>query len=91
MPKAAFYIMTELPVDDAERFCKWLLTDFEKDGSTIMLAPGDGFYIHKEAGKKQARIAFVLDVDKLKIAMDILEQSLLAYQVVMADREMEVV
>ena len=88
MPKAAFYIMAELPVDDAEKFCKWLLTDFEKDGATIMLAPGDGFYIHKEAGRRQARIAFVLDVKKLEKAMDILEQSLMAYQIVMADRSL---
>jgi aspartate aminotransferase len=88
MPKAAFYIMAELPVDDAEKFCKWLLTDFEKDGATIMLAPGDGFYIHKEAGRRQARIAFVLDVKKLEKAMDILEQSLMAYHIVMADRSM---
>ena len=86
MPKAAFYIMTELPVDDAEEFCKWLLTDFEIEGETIMLAPGDGFYIHKQAGRKQARIAFVLDVSKLERAMDILEQSLHAYQIVMADK-----
>ncbi|MEE9373592.1 MAG: pyridoxal phosphate-dependent aminotransferase [Saprospiraceae bacterium] len=88
MPKAAFYIMTELPVDDAEQYCKWLLTDFEVDGATIMLAPGSGFYIHKTAGKKQVRIAFVLDVQKLEKAMDILERSLLTYQTVMADRRM---
>ena len=88
MPRAAFYIMAELPVDDTETFCKWLLTDFELDNETIMLAPGDGFYIHKEAGKKQARIAFVLDVKKLERAMNILEKGLLAYQIVMADKQM---
>jgi aspartate aminotransferase len=86
MPKAAFYIMTELPVDDAEEFCKWLLTNFELDGNTIMMAPGDGFYIHKEAGKQQVRIAFVLNKERLKKAMDCLEQGLLAYQTVALEK-----
>ena len=80
MPKAAFYIMTELPVEDTEEFCKWLLTDFEIDGRTVMLAPGDGFYIHKEAGKKQVRIAFILDRHRLKLAMDCMEQGLAIYK-----------
>ena len=91
MPKAAFYIMTELPVDNTEDFCKWLLTDFEKDGATLMLAPGDGFYINKDAGNKQARIAFVLDVQKLTKAMDCLEEGLLVYEGVMAATEVEYV
>ncbi len=88
LPKAAFYIMTELPVDDAEKFCQWLLTDFDLDGNTVMMAPGDGFYIHKEAGKRQVRIAFILNVKKLEKAMDCLEQGLVEYQKVMAGSEL---
>ena len=83
--------MTELPVDDAEKFCQWLLTDFDLDGNSVMMAPGDGFYIHKEAGKRQVRIAFILNVKKLEKAMDCLEQGLVAYQKVMADSELVVV
>ena len=88
LPKAAFYIMTELPVDNAEKFCKWILTDFDIDGNTVMMAPGDGFYIHKEAGKKQVRIAFILGVDKLEVAMDCLEKGLVEYQTVMSQKEL---
>ena len=90
LPKAAFYIMTELPVDNAEKFCQWLLTDFDLDGNTVMLAPGNGFYIHKEAGKQQVRIAFILDVQKLEKAMDCLEFGLKEYEAVMAGAELAV-
>ena len=78
-PTAAFYNVVELPVDDAERFCKWMLTDFEQDGYTVMMAPCDGFYIDKSLGKKQVRIAYVLEKDKLGKAMDCLEAGLRAY------------
>jgi len=89
MPKAAFYIMTEFPVDSCESFCKWILTDFDINGETVMLAPGDGFYIHKEAGQRQARIAFILDIEKLEKALDIIEAALLAYQSVVPDKELQ--
>ncbi len=78
-PKAAFYIMTELPVADTDHFCKWLLSDFRLDGCTIMMAPGQGFYLTPEIGSKQVRIAFVLGVEPLGKAMDILESALVAY------------
>lgn len=79
LPKAAFYIMTELPVRDTDHFCQWLLSDFRKDQSTIMMAPGQGFYLTNETGKQQVRIAFVLGVPALEKAMDILESALATY------------
>lgn len=82
LPKAAFYIMTALPVSDTSHFCKWLLSDFRLHGQTIMMAPGAGFYLSNHMGKDQVRIAFVLKVPKLKIAMDILEAALEAYPLV---------
>ena len=79
LPKAAFYIMTELPVKDANEFCIWLLRDFRMDGKTIMLAPGDGFYLNQENGRSQVRVAFVLGIPELRVAMDILEAALAEY------------
>lgn len=79
MPKAAFYIMTELPVDDAGHFATWLLKDFNHNGRTIMLAPGNGFYLNEEHGRSQVRIAFVLGVEELAAAMDILDHALKQY------------
>lgn len=80
MPRAAFYIMTELPVADAGHFCKWLLTDYRRDGKTLMIAPGYGFYINQDAGKSQVRIAFILGKEALAESMDILEDALRVYQ-----------
>ena len=80
MPKAAFYIMTGLPVADANVFCKWLLTDFERDRKTVMFAPGDGFYLSAGMGVNQVRIAFVLGGDALAESMDLLEEALTVYQ-----------
>lgn len=80
LPKAAFYIMAELPVNDSDEFCKWLLSDFRKDNATVMMAPGQGFYLTKDIGKKQVRIAFVLGIESLQKCMDILEEALLAYR-----------
>ncbi len=79
LPKAAFYIMTALPVKDTSDFCKWMLSDFRLEGRTIMMAPGEGFYLSNHMGKDQVRIAFVLNVERLKIAMDILEAALKRY------------
>ena len=79
LPKAAFYIMTELPVSDSEEFCKWLLSDYNMDNETVMLAPGQGFYLTPKLGMKQVRIAFVLGIDALRKSMDILEGGLRNY------------
>ena len=82
-PSAAFYNMAELPIDDATKFCKWMLTDFRHEGKTVMFAPADGFYSNQELGKKQVRIAFILNEEKLEQAMDCLEIALKEYQKIM--------
>jgi aspartate aminotransferase len=82
-PKAAFYNIVELPVEDAAAFCKWMLTDFRHNGKTVMFSPANGFYYNKELGKKQIRIAFILNEEKLNQTMDCLERGLALY------REME--
>jgi len=78
-PGGAFYAMTELPVDDAELFCVWLLESFSHEGATVMLAPAQGFYATPELGRKQVRLAYVLNPERLNRAMDCLEAALLAY------------
>ena len=78
-PSAAFYNIASLPVEDAEEFCKWLLTYYEKDGATVMLAPAKGFYFNPDIGKKQVRIAYILNTHDLTKAMDCLEDALVQY------------
>ncbi len=78
-PTGAFYCMAELPVDDAEDFSKWLLTDFSYQNETVMFAPAAGFYSTPGYGKKEVRIGFVLNQEKLKRAAQILERALVAY------------
>lgn len=78
-PSGAFYCMAQLPVDDADKFCQWLLESFDNNGQTVMLAPATGFYSKPELGKHQVRIAYVLNLDALKAAMDCLEKALLVY------------
>lgn len=78
-PTGAFYCMVELPVKDAEDFSKWLLTDFSDQNETLMFAPAAGFYSTPGYGKKEVRIGFVLNQDKLKRAAQILERALIAY------------
>lgn len=78
-PMAAFYSIVKLPVPDAEQFCKWLLTDFEHNGNTVMLAPASGFYSNKRLGQKQVRIAYVLNGNDLNDAMDCLKIALNQY------------
>lgn len=80
LPPAAFYNMIELPIDNAEDFCIWLLSSFTHNGKTLMLAPANGFYRNQELGKRQVRLAFVLNVEKLNQAFDILEAGLKAYK-----------
>ena len=78
-PKGAFYCIVELPVEDAEEFSKWLLTDFTYQKETIMLAPAAGFYSTSGYGKKQIRIGFVLNQQKLLRCATILEKALKTY------------
>jgi aspartate aminotransferase len=78
-PKGAFYCMAQLPIDDSDLFCQWLLEKFDHNGKTVMLAPATGFYSVPELGKKQVRIAYVLNIVSLKQAMECLEQALKVY------------
>jgi len=78
-PDGAFYLLVELPVDDAERFCIWLLDQFAQDGETVMLAPADGFYSTPGRGVREVRIAYVLAVARLERACRILASALAAY------------
>lgn len=78
-PKGAFYCMVELPVDDAEKFAIWLLNDFELNGETVMVAPGNGFYSNPESVKNQVRIAYVLNKEDLKRSIEILKVALEKY------------
>lgn len=79
MPKGAFYCVAELPIDDAEKFCVWLLEEFQHKGHTVMMAPAAGFYAHPAPGKKQVRLAYVLEQDKLRMAVECLREALVHY------------
>lgn len=78
-PMGAFYTVAELPVDDAESFAKWLLTDFRLDNSTVQVTPVKSFYKTPGCGTNQIRLAYVLEVPALEKAMDVLEAGLAAY------------
>lgn len=78
-PKGAFYCVAEFPVDDTEKFCQWLLEDFEHNGDTVMMAPLSGFYATPGLGKKEARIAYVLEEEQLRKAIACLENALKVY------------
>ena len=78
-PSGAFYCVAKFPVDDAEKFCQWLLEDFSYEGQTVMMAPANGFYATKGAGLQEARIAYVLNQEDLKKAVICLEKALEVY------------
>ena len=80
MPYGAFYTIAELPVEDAEDFVKWMLTDFRVDSQTTMVTPAGSFYKTSGAGRNQVRIAYVLEVPELKKAINILGEGLSAYK-----------
>ena len=79
IPMGAFYTVARIPVDDAEKFCKWCLTDFDYEGETIMMAPGSGFYATPGMGRDEVRIAYALNIEDLKRSVFILEKALEAY------------
>jgi len=78
-PFGAFYTMVKLPVDNAENFCLWLLNNFSHEGETIMLTPGNGFYVTPGLGNQEVRIAYVINETKLKRAMKCLAVALEKY------------
>ncbi len=79
MPEGAFYTVASLPVDSAEDFCKWCLTDFRLNGETVMMAPAAGFYSTHGLGRNQVRMAYVLKKEDLQRSLDILRAALEAY------------
>jgi len=79
MPSGAFYCFAELPIDDANKFCQWLLESFSYKNSTVMLAPGPGFYATPGHGKKEVRFAYVLNKTDINAAMDCLQEALRIY------------
>jgi len=78
-PSGAFYCIARLPIDDADKFCQWLLENFSIDSKTVMLAPATGFYSTPGAGKNEVRLAYVLKIEDLKAAMMCLEEALKQY------------
>ncbi len=78
-PKGAFYAIAQLPIDDADKFARWLLEDFDLNGETIMVAPAAGFYATPNTGTKQVRIAYVLNKEALQNSITILAAALKVY------------
>lgn len=78
-PRGAFYAVARLPIDDSDRFCKWLLEDFNYNGETVMLAPATGFYSVEGMGKDEVRISYCLKVEDLEHALKCLEEALKVY------------
>ncbi|MEI6264375.1 MAG: pyridoxal phosphate-dependent aminotransferase [Sphingobacteriia bacterium] len=78
-PGGAFYAMAKLPIDDADRFCQWLLESFSFENQTVMLAPATGFYGTPGLGKQEVRLAYVLNLDDINKAMDCLEEAIKVY------------
>ena len=79
IPMGAFYTVASLPVDDADKFCEWCLSDFSYEGETVMMAPASGFYSTPGMGRNEVRIAYVLKKEDLQRALFILEKALEAY------------
>jgi aspartate aminotransferase len=79
VPEGAFYLMVTLPVADSEDFARWLLADFSDDGETVMVAPGPGFYLTPGGGRREVRIAYVLEEAKLVRCAAILRRALEVY------------
>lgn len=79
VPEGAFYTVASLPVEDAETFCRWMLTDFRYKGETVMMAPAAGFYETPGLGKNQVRMAYVLEKEELAKALKVLSEGLKSY------------
>ena len=78
-PSGAFYTVAQLPVKNADHFCQWMLESFNHGGRTVMMAPASGFYTDPDKGKNQVRLAYVLEKEKLKQALECLESGIQAY------------
>ena len=80
VPKGAFYVIAKLPIEDAENFAKWLLTDFSHNNNSVLVAPAAGFYANPGRGKNEIRISYVLEVEKLRVAMLTLAEAIAQYK-----------
>ncbi len=78
-PKGAFYVVARLPIDNSDKFCQWLLEDFNYNNQTVMLSPATGFYATSGSGMNEVRISYVLNVEDLKMSMDCLVEALKQY------------
>jgi aspartate aminotransferase len=79
-PEGAFYFIARLPVQDSEDFAAWLLSDFQHQNATVMVAPAPGFYVTPGLGRDEVRIAYVLNVDDLRASVEIIARALDAYR-----------
>lgn len=79
VPGGAFYVVAQIPVNDADKFCQWMLESFDYQNETVMMAPATGFYSTPGVGKNQVRLAYVLNQNDLKRALICLEKGLEAY------------
>jgi aspartate aminotransferase len=79
MPMGAFYSIVRLPIDDSDKFCQWMLEEFEYQNATVMMAPASGFYSTKGVGNNEVRIAYVLNIEDLKHAVECLKVALKVY------------
>ena len=78
-PGGAFYVVAQFPIDDADKFCQWILEKFSYNNQTVMMAPATGFYSTPGAGKNEVRMAYVLNIDDIQNAMICLEKALEEY------------
>jgi aspartate aminotransferase len=79
LPRGAFYTVVRLPIDDSDKFAKWLLQEFNYKNQTVMVAPATGFYFTPGAGRNEVRVAYVLRIDDLRKAMETLSEALRVY------------
>jgi aspartate aminotransferase len=79
-PEGAFYFVARLPVEDGEDFARFLLSEFQMDGATVMVAPAEGFYATEGLGRNEVRIAYVLNQEDLRVAVRVLEAGLAEYR-----------
>ena len=79
IPMGAFYTVARLPIDDSDKFCAWLLSDFEYEGQTVMMAPASGFYTMNNVGRNEVRLAYVLKKEDLAKAVFVLRKALEVY------------
>lgn len=80
LPKGAFYTIAKLPIDSADSFASWMLTEFSHEGATTMVAPANGFYATPGMGEDEVRLAYVLNVEDLKKAMEVLKHGIAEYR-----------